>query len=780
MVSSSERGAVVFGPNGVRYLDEDRVEGEDPTTLFGEHTIMSLKREDAMEHAPDLLLLSQYDPAIGEVAAFEELIGSHGGLGGPQTEPFILHPGEWKLDEPVPLGAPAIYRNIRPGWDRSASRSGPRRRRPPPHPQRRQPRSPQRPPQEQHRDDQSQTAANREEGRAGRGHRGRLRRGVGHPRPRPSDTVDGTALGASARAHRRGQGGAQARSAGRHAAFEPRTAATRSRSSSAQEADRLQELLPLRHARMAESAFAYYRGTPAVMAFDLADDAAERHHRPGQRRRPPVELRPVRLARADARVRRERLRRDPPRAMGVGRQAARGEHRDRRPGERLQSAGREPRRRRWPRSARYREWMAPLRRHAPARRLVLARSPTPTSARPREATGSCQAGSAEISRRREADSTPCSRRPVGGTACKAFELADRGRRRAPASSVDDPPVVTHVEIPGGAASAREDLHATIGRRMPENRREFLERYRFVDFALKVVGVGSVGTRCFVVLLEGRDENDPLILQAKEATASVLEPYVAASRHANHGERVVVGQQLMQATSDIFLGWTRGPGGRDFYFRQLWDMKGSVDTTTLRADGPGLLRRPVRAGAGPGARAHRRRRRDRGVSGHERHVRWRDRRLLGDLRRPEREGLRGLPGGHRGRHDLRAGARRLTGATRLVLRRRARPGRPCVRGPRRRHPRDGVGRLHRRLLLRDLRAMGRTQAYTRLRTNIGRTILLGLEVLIVADIVLTVAIDQTIESAITLGIIVLVRTFLSFSLEIELEGVVPWHRKAAEA
>ena len=83
-------------------------------------------------------------------------------------------------------------------------------------------------------------------------------------------------------------------------------------------------------------------------------------------------------------------------------------------------------------------------------------------------------------------------------------------------------------------------------------------------------------------------------------------------------------------------------------------------------------------------------------------------------------------------------------------------------------------------LRDLGAMGRTQAYKRLRTNIGRTILLGLEVLIVADIVLTVAIDQTIESAISLGIIVLVRTFLSFSLEIELEGVVPWHRKAVEA
>jgi uncharacterized membrane protein YvlD (DUF360 family) len=113
MVRSRAHGAVVFGPKGTRFLDEDRVEGEDPTTIFGEHTVMSLKREDAMKHAPDLLLLSQYNPDLGEVAAFEELIGSHGGLGGPQTEPFILHPIEWELDEPVPLGAPAIYRNIR-------------------------------------------------------------------------------------------------------------------------------------------------------------------------------------------------------------------------------------------------------------------------------------------------------------------------------------------------------------------------------------------------------------------------------------------------------------------------------------------------------------------------------------------------------------------------------------------------------------------------------------------------------------------------------------------
>ena len=137
--------------------------------------------------------------------------------------------------------------------------------------------------------------------------------------------------------------------------------------------------------------------------------------------------------------------------------------------------------------------------------------------------------------------------------------------------------------PGGPAALERtfsDYRATLA----ENRRELVERYRFVDFALKVVGVGSVGTRCFVVLLEGRDEGDPLFLQAKEATASVLDPYLESSKHTNHGERVVVGQRLMQATPDIFLGWTRGPGGRDFYFRQLWDMKGSVDTATLRPPG----------------------------------------------------------------------------------------------------------------------------------------------------------------------------------------------------
>jgi uncharacterized protein (DUF2252 family) len=147
----------------------------------------------------------------------------------------------------------------------------------------------------------------------------------------------------------------------------------------------------------------------------------------------------------------------------------------------------------------------------------------------------------------------------------------------------DPPTVQRVTVPGGFGAMRkifEHYRST----MTPNRRRFLERYRLADFALKVVGVGSVGTRCYVMVLEGRDQNDALILQGKEATASVLEEHLGKAGYANHGERVVVGQRLMQATPDIFLGWTRGPAGRDFYVRQLWDMKGSVDPSTLKPEG----------------------------------------------------------------------------------------------------------------------------------------------------------------------------------------------------
>jgi uncharacterized protein (DUF2252 family) len=112
--------------------------------------------------------------------------------------------------------------------------------------------------------------------------------------------------------------------------------------------------------------------------------------------------------------------------------------------------------------------------------------------------------------------------------------------------------------------------------LQDDRRHLLERFEIVDMARKVVGVGSVGTRAFIVLLQGRDAHDPLFLQVKEATASVLEPYVGKSRYRQHGERVVQGQRMMQAASDIYLGWTKGLDvRRHFYWRQLRDMKGSA-------------------------------------------------------------------------------------------------------------------------------------------------------------------------------------------------------------
>ncbi len=119
-----------------------------------------------------------------------------------------------------------------------------------------------------------------------------------------------------------------------------------------------------------------------------------------------------------------------------------------------------------------------------------------------------------------------------------------------------------------------------------DRRMLLERYELVDIALKVVGVGSVGTRCYVLLLEGRDAEDPLFLQAKEANASVLEEFLGPSGHAHHGERVVDGQRMIQAQSDIFLGWASGPAGINFYFRQLRDWKGSFDVDAAAPKGLG--------------------------------------------------------------------------------------------------------------------------------------------------------------------------------------------------
>ncbi len=117
--------------------------------------------------------------------------------------------------------------------------------------------------------------------------------------------------------------------------------------------------------------------------------------------------------------------------------------------------------------------------------------------------------------------------------------------------------------------------------LQEDRRHLLERFEIVDVARKVVGVGSVGTRAFIALLQGRDEQDPLFLQVKEATASVLEDHLPKSKFKEPGERVVQGQRLIQAASDIYLGWTKGAeANRHLYWRQLRDMKGSAEVETM--------------------------------------------------------------------------------------------------------------------------------------------------------------------------------------------------------
>ena len=138
---------------------------------------------------------------------------------------------------------------------------------------------------------------------------------------------------------------------------------------------------------------------------------------------------------------------------------------------------------------------------------------------------------------------------------------------------DNPPLIFHPSeelAPGVRTQYREGL-ARYRESLPEHVRVLFDRFHLCDLAIKVVGVGSVGTQCLVALFMAAD-NDPLFLQIKEARASVLEPYAGASLHANHGQRVVAGQRLMQGASDMFLGWATGENGRHYYFRQLRDVK----------------------------------------------------------------------------------------------------------------------------------------------------------------------------------------------------------------
>ncbi|MGW7208996.1 DUF2252 domain-containing protein [Streptomyces sp. NPDC054837] len=205
--------------------------------------------------------------------------------------------------------------------------------------------------------------------------------------------------------------------------------------------------------------------------------------------------------------------------------------------------------------------------------------------------------SARHRRRVESSLTRARRRTSLQALGKLTEVVD-GRHRI----INDPPLLESAGTSDMAALRKifSDYRSTLS----EERRLLLDRYRFVDAARKVVGVGSVGTRCFIVLLAGRDADDPLFLQIKEARKSVLEEHLPCGPYVHQGHRVVAGQRLLQAAGDIFLGWMTGPQGRAFYWRQLRDMKGSPDvagmtpaalTSYARLCGTTLARAHARSG-----------------------------------------------------------------------------------------------------------------------------------------------------------------------------------------
>jgi hypothetical protein len=166
--------------------------------------------------------------------------------------------------------------------------------------------------------------------------------------------------------------------------------------------------------------------------------------------------------------------------------------------------------------------------------------------------------------------------------------------------VADPPLIMPIEDLLLSASVRRETEKSVETMIRSYRRSLarehhpIEEFRYVHMARKVVGVGSVGTRCWIFLMEGRDHKDPLFLQAKEAQASVLERFLGPSEYRNHGQRIVAGQHLMQAATDIFLGWQRVKDldgqTRDYYIRQFHDWKGSVQVDRLRVPGATLYAR----------------------------------------------------------------------------------------------------------------------------------------------------------------------------------------------
>ncbi len=357
----------------------------------------------------------------------------------------------------------------------------------------------------------------------------------------------------------------------RHGEWEPPADRDPLATLAAQDKERVPELVPIRYGRMLTSAFAFFRGGAAVMAADLAADpdtglrvqlcgdahlsnfgvfaAPDRRlvfdcndfdeTLPG-----PFEWDVKRLAASIAVAGRER---------GFGR----GERR-----RALEETGRAYREsvREFAGMGNLDVWYARV--DVEAQRTRIEESLSASRRRDMERG---------LDKARAKDSLRALR--------KLTTTDDDGRLRI----VSEPPLITPLSDLADAAGGERALRPILdsyGSTLSDDRRRLVDSYTYVDAARKVVGVGSVGTRAWIVLMMGHDGEDPLILQAKEAGPSVLEPYAGPSEYDNHGRRVVEGQRLMQAASDIFLGWVEAEGldaqSRHFYVRQLWDGKGSAD------------------------------------------------------------------------------------------------------------------------------------------------------------------------------------------------------------
>ncbi|MEU9177061.1 DUF2252 domain-containing protein [Streptomyces sp. NPDC048550] len=348
-----------------------------------------------------------------------------------------------------------------------------------------------------------------------------------------------------------------------------------------QSAGRVPELVPIRYGRMSESPFRFYRGAAAVMAADLADtpDSGLRVQLCGDAHMLNYGLlgSPERNLLFDVNDFDETL--PGPWEWDVKRLAVSLAIAGRENGftdieraEIVQSAGRS-----------YREQM---RRYAAMRHLDVwyAR----VDAEQLQTLGATELRSR--GRKQLAETLAKARGRDSLQAAGKLTEVVAGERRFRST----PPLVTPLTelLPDNERSTLEeqirDMVEQYGQTLPSDRRHLLRQFTVVDMARKVVGVGSVGTRCWIILLLGRDGDDPLILQAKEAGESVLAPYVGAGEYSMQGERVVAGQRLMQAASDIFLGWHRAKGidgrERDFYVRQLRDWKGSIEPELMAPRG----------------------------------------------------------------------------------------------------------------------------------------------------------------------------------------------------